>query len=100
VPALWPWEILNVIAVTVRRGRITADRAEEFLKQLAALNFRIHAPPTIADFPRLQTLAKGHGLTAYDVAYLDLAIRLSLPVATVDDDLHKAVVAEGLEALG
>jgi len=45
VPALWTWEILNVVAVTVKRGRITGDRAREFLAQLATLNFRIASPP-------------------------------------------------------
>jgi len=100
VPALWTWEILNVVAVTVRRGRITADRAGEFLAQLATLNFRIDAPPVVADFPRLQALAARHGLTAYDVAYLDLAMRLSLPLATQDGDLRQAALGEGLEVLG
>jgi predicted nucleic acid-binding protein len=53
VPALWTWEILNVIAVTVKRGRITADRAREFLAQLATLNFRIAAPPAAPPVPNL-----------------------------------------------
>jgi predicted nucleic acid-binding protein len=100
VPALWTWEILNVVAVTVKRGRISGDRAREFLAQLATLNFRIASPPAVADFPRLQALAERHGLTAYDVAYLDLAMRLSLPLATADGDLREAALAEGLEVLG
>lgn len=69
VPALWTSEILNVVAVTVKRGRITSERAKEFLAQLGTLNFHIDPPPTIAEFPRLQALAATHGLTAYDVAY-------------------------------
>jgi len=100
VPSLWVWEILNVIAVTVKRQRLTPDRASEFLRQLGNLNFRIDAPPAIADFPRLQALAHRHKLTAYDVAYLDLALRLSLPLASVDDDLRGAALAEGVEILG
>jgi predicted nucleic acid-binding protein len=100
VPSLWVWEILNVVAVTVRRQRITAGRAKEFLAQLGTMQVRIDMPPSVADFPRLQGLAEHHGLTAYDVAYLDLAIRLSLPLATEDGDLRKAALAEGLEVLG
>jgi predicted nucleic acid-binding protein len=54
----------------------------------------------VADFPRLQTLAERYDLTAYDVAYLDLAKRLSLPLATLDGDLRKAGFAERIELLG
>ena len=100
VPSLWVWEILNVVAVTVKRQGLTPDRADEFLRQLGNLSFRIDAPPAITDFPRLQALAHRHKLTAYDVAYLDLALRLSLPLASVDDDLRGAALAEGVEILG
>jgi predicted nucleic acid-binding protein len=100
VPSLWGWEILNAVAVAVRRRRITADRGREFLEQLAALNFRIDQPPQVADFPRLHDLAAKYQLTAYDVAYLDLAMRLSLPLATCDADLAKAGVGEGIEVHG
>jgi len=97
---LWTWEILNVVAVTVRRHRITWQRGKEFLVQLGKLIFRIDSPPAISDFPRLQALSEQHGLTAYDMAYLDLAMCLSLPLASADGDLRKAAVAEGIELLG
>jgi predicted nucleic acid-binding protein len=100
VPSLWVWEILNVVAVTVKRKRIAPDRADEFLTQLTSLNFQIDVAPELSDFPRLQALAERHKLTAYDVAYLDLAMRLSLPLATTDDDLQKAARAQGIEVLG
>jgi predicted nucleic acid-binding protein len=64
-----------------------------------ALNFKIDSPPPIADFPRLHSLASAHRFTAYDVAYLDLAKRLSLPLATRDDDLRRAALAEGVQVL-
>jgi predicted nucleic acid-binding protein len=99
VPSLWTWEILNTVAVVVKRRRITADRAKEFLEQLATLNIKIDQPPAIADFPRLHSLADLRQLTAYDVAYLDLAKRLSLPLATRDNDLIRAALAEGIEIL-
>lgn len=100
VPSLWAWEILNVVGVTIKRRRITPDRGKAFLAQLAMLNLRIDRPPQVTDFPRLHSLACTHDLTAYDVAYLDLAKRLSLPLATRDDDLKRAAVAEGIEVLG
>lgn len=96
VPSVWAWEILNVVAVTIKRRRITADRGRELLTQLATLNFKIDRPPQVADFPRLYSLANKYELTAYDVAYLDLAKRLSLPLATLDGDLRIAAMAEGI----
>jgi predicted nucleic acid-binding protein len=99
VPSLWAWEILNVVGVTIKRRRITAGRGREFLAQLATLNVKIDRPPQVTDFPRLHTLANSYDLTAYDVAYLDLAKRLSLPLATRDDDLRRAALAEGIAVL-
>jgi predicted nucleic acid-binding protein len=88
VPSLWGWEIMN------------ADREKEFLEQLAVLNFKIDNPPQVRDFARLHDQATMHQLTSYDVAYLDLAKRLSLPLATRDGDLARAAVSEGIEVLG
>jgi predicted nucleic acid-binding protein len=99
VPSLWTWEILNTVAVVIKRRRITAERGKEFLEQLAKLNFKVEGPPLIADFPKLHALANLYQLTAYDVAYLDLAKRLSLPLATRDDDLMKAAIAEDIKVL-
>jgi predicted nucleic acid-binding protein len=99
VPSIWCWEILNVLAITVKRRRMTADRSREFLVQLSALNIRIDQPPAVADFPRLQFLAERYQLTAYDVAYLDLAKRWFLPLATLDADLRRAAAAEKIELL-
>lgn len=100
VPALWVWEILNVVSVTVKRRRITAERGRDFLAQLAMLNFRIEPPPLITDLSRLQVLSDRYQLTAYDTAYLELALRLELPLATFDSQLRKAAVAEEIELLG
>ena len=100
VPSVWTWEIMNAVSVAVRRRRITADRGRDFLEQLARLNFKIDRAPQVPDFPGLYDLANSYQLTAYDVAYLDLAKRLSLPLATRDDDLTKAALAEGVKVLG
>ena len=92
--------VLNVVAVVVKRRRITVDRGKEFLLELGRLNVRIAPPPAVADFPHLQGFAASRGLTAYDAAYLDLAMRLSLPLASMDDQLRAASLREGLEVLG
>jgi predicted nucleic acid-binding protein len=99
VPSLWLWEVLNVLAVVIRKGRITGDRGQEFLDQLASLNIRIDHAPHVGDLPRLHSLAAIHQLTAYDVAYLDLAKRLSLRLATLDEALIRAADREGVEIL-
>jgi predicted nucleic acid-binding protein len=99
VPSLWCWELLNVVGVSVKRQRITGERGREFLMQLATLNFKIDQPPRVSDFPRLHALADSYELTAYEVAYLDLAKRLSLPLTTRDHDLKEAALAEQIELL-
>jgi predicted nucleic acid-binding protein len=99
VPALWAWEVLNAVAVVIKRKRITAEKGRDFLVQLGTLNFKIDPPPQVSDFLRLHMLASVHQLTAYDVAYLDLAKRLSLPLATKDSDLRTAALAEGIQVL-
>jgi predicted nucleic acid-binding protein len=70
-----------------------------FLVQLATFKIKIDQTPVIADFQRLHFLATLHELTAYDVAYLDLAKRLSLPLATRDGDLMRAASSEGIQIL-
>jgi predicted nucleic acid-binding protein len=99
VPSLWCCEILNTVVVVIKRRPITAERAKEFLEQLAKFNITVEQAPAISDSPRLLSLANAHQLTAYDVAYLDLAKRLSLPLATRDDDLRKTALAEGVQVL-
>ena len=50
-------------------------------------------------FNRTQTLCRKHGLTAYDAAYLEIAMRDGLSMATVDEDLKRAAIAEAVEVL-
>ncbi len=99
VPSLWIWEILNAVAVVIKRRRISGSRGKEFLEHLATFNIKLDPTPSVTDFLRLHSLASVHELTAYDVAYLDLAKRLSLPLATRDDDLKRAALAEGVQIL-
>ena len=98
VPSLWVWEILNAVSVVIKRRRISAERGKEFLEQLATLNFKVEPPPPIAEFPRLHSLASLHQLTAYAAAYLDLAKRLSLPLATRDGDPKRAAFTYGFRS--
>ena len=99
VPSIWPWEMINTVAVAVRRQRIKPEQAASFLGLLVNFDLRIAVGPDIADLPRLNVLASRHRLTAYDTAYLDLAKRLALPLATLDNDLKNAASTEGIDVL-
>ncbi len=98
-PALWHWEVANVLAIGVRRKRFTCESAVERLARLNDLPIA-----TDDETPsRLRTptflLAQAHNLTAYDAAYLELAQRTGLPLATKDDALRKAAKNIGIEVL-
>ena len=77
----------------VRRGRIGRADAEEFLISLADLNIRLADP---VSYDGVFALAQLSGLTVYDAAYLDLAIREGSQLASLDDALRKAAVKAGL----
>ncbi|MDE0459571.1 MAG: type II toxin-antitoxin system VapC family toxin [Chromatiales bacterium] len=94
VPALWWFEVRNILIVNERRGRIESADSDVFLNDLAHLPIRIERGP---DERLVVALARKHRLTAYDAAYLDLAVRLTAPMATLDRALADAALAEGLE---
>lgn len=89
-PALWPIEAVNALLVAERRQRITADKTAAYITRLAALPVVIDHDPGETIFGMLGTLARRHQLTAYDAVYLELALRLSLPLATRDKALLAA----------
>ncbi|MCY3793127.1 MAG: type II toxin-antitoxin system VapC family toxin [Gammaproteobacteria bacterium] len=96
VPSVWSLEVRNILVVNERRGRIEPEDSDAFLRELLLLPIRIRPDQ---DESALLTLARKHQLTAYDAAYLDLAVRSSVPVATLDRSLARAVRAEGLQVI-
>jgi predicted nucleic acid-binding protein len=99
VPEVWPFEIANILFVSFkRRKRITEEQIKEYLDRLMALPIRVEPCDLWANV-RLESRARAWNLTAYDAAYLDLALRKHLPLATTDDDLKKAALAAGVEVL-
>ena len=94
VPAHWPFEVANGLLVAQRKGRVTDAQVGEFLEDLASLSIRV-VPAAPAQLPAILSLAQQYRLTAYDAAYLDLAQRAGLPLATLDADLQKAAAAAG-----
>ncbi|HKO06085.1 MAG TPA: type II toxin-antitoxin system VapC family toxin [Alphaproteobacteria bacterium] len=96
VPALWRLEVANSLTVAVRRGRIDASFRRAALADLALLD--ITADKSTDDHAWTETLelADRFRLTLYDAAYLELAQRRALPLATLDDDLRAAARALGM----
>ncbi len=99
VPALWPFEIANALALAERRKRITLDGTAEFLETLRCLPIQIERREPQWVWQATIALARHHRLTAYDAAYLDLAKREQLSLATLDHDLQAAGLALGVPAL-
>jgi predicted nucleic acid-binding protein len=91
VPFLWFYEVGNGLVMACRRRRITLDQIDGFLERLKALPIEA-AQQTPAEIFELPVLAHSRGLTNYDAAYLALANRFNLPLATTDSDLREAAV--------
>ncbi len=95
-PALWWFEILNILTVNERRGRLSQATVTKFLNLVRKLGIEIDRDP---DEGVILSLARIHRLTAYDAAYLELALRLDLPLATLDRELADAALREGVSLL-
>jgi len=100
VPALWPFEIANVLAVNEKRRRLTKTASVEFLQTLSGLDIRIDRSFPMVDGKVLLPFVWRYGLTAYDAAYLELAKRKGLPLATFDKELIAAATLEGVALVG
>jgi predicted nucleic acid-binding protein len=97
VPSLWWFEVRNILVVNERRMRITESGINSFLRELARLRIRVDREPEESTVLRL---ARAHRLSVYDASYLELALREAIPVATLDDELAVAAIAEGTELIG
>ena len=99
VPALWHWEVANVINGAVRRERLTVADAGVRLNLLAALPIATDAEATARAWRETLALAQAQSLTAYDAAYLELAIRHGIELATSDTALRAAAGRVGVALL-
>lgn len=93
VPTLFWFELRNALIIGERRGRITPAQTMAMLSDLGLLPFEVDEMPREDS---VFALARGHNLTIYDAAYLELAQRKGLPLATVDKALIKAALAIGV----
>ena len=100
VPALWFLEVTNVLAMAEKRQRISAADATQFVQLLGTLDIQVDDEAAARAFDHLLPLCRTHGLTSYDAAYLDLALRKQLPLATLDEELRPVAATMGLALLG
>lgn len=99
VPQLWPLEVANVLLISGRRGRINDDEINNAINSLRILPIDVDHKTHEYAFAETFKCAAEHGLTVYDAAYLELAKRRDLPIATFDKALSKVCLAIGIEVL-
>lgn len=99
VPSLWHLELANVLRQAERRGRISEADATRRLELLAQLPIMADTETAHRAWGPTLALARAYTLTVYDAAYLELATRLGLPLASKDKELLKAASASGLTVL-
>ena len=98
-PAHWPLEVANALLMAERRQRISADFRNAALQDLRALPIVLDAETSARAWDGTLRLAEACRLTAYDAAYLELAQRRALPLATLDAELRVAARALGMMLL-
>jgi predicted nucleic acid-binding protein len=96
VPPLWPYEVANGLWIAERRGRTTLTHIQRALALLQPLPIRVDAAAHERARGEVLTLARQEGLTCYDAAYLELAMREGLPIATLDQQLRDAAARLGV----
>lgn len=99
-PSLWRYEIANALLVAQRRQRIAPDFRRGIFDRLDEMRIDIDEECDLIAWSTTVHLADLHGLTVYDAAYLELAQRRRLPLATLDAALARAARAAGVEVVG
>lgn len=99
VPSLWELEVANTLLVAERKQRLTQADSLYFLELLFALPIERDQLPASFTFQNILPLAREHTLSSYDAAYLELAMRKNLPLATDDVSLKKAAARCGVKLI-
>ena len=90
VPAIWPLEAGNVLLVAERKKRLSQAAVVRFLALVRGLPITVELESPERMLQEILALAREHGLSTYDASYLDLAMRLGLPLPTQDASLTRA----------
>jgi len=97
VPDLWYYEVSNALIMAERRGRASAQVVSSHLSDIERLAAFLELSPTTPS--ALVAAARQSGLTVYDAAYFELALRRNLPLATLDDKMRAASQRAGIALL-
>jgi predicted nucleic acid-binding protein len=95
-PSIWPLEVANALLIAERRKRITNAEATAFLQRISKLPILVEPIPPSRAFEHILPVARQYQLTEYDAAYVELALREALPLATLDAKLRRAARSAGL----
>jgi predicted nucleic acid-binding protein len=95
VPAVWPLEVANAILVGERSKRLHQREIQRFSTLLENLSVDQDAQSVEENLTNVLPLAREYSLSAYDAAYLELALRHTAPLATLDQKLRKAAQRAG-----
>jgi predicted nucleic acid-binding protein len=87
VPAIWPLEVVDVLLVAERRNRLHASDSIRFLSLLSQLPILVERAWPERMMKELLALGRENSLSSYDAAYLEIAMRQGLPIATLDGKL-------------
>jgi predicted nucleic acid-binding protein len=97
VPAVWTTEVTNGVLMAERRRRIQRSEIQRFVGLLDSLTVVVDVSPVTQFMDRTLPLAREYGLSAYDASYLEVAVRHSAPLASLDLHLRKACRKAGME---
>ena len=97
VPSLWPVEVANVLLAATRRGRVGVHEWPQICANLETLPIEIDPVSMSRVWGVVLELANKHGLSVYDAMYLELAVRMRMPLATLDRALATAGQAAGID---
>jgi len=96
VPCLWPLEVANILVMGERRQCSTEAEASKWLGFLRILPIRVDNETAARAWSDILHIARSYNLSAYDASYLELAIRLGLPLASLDDKLMATAASAGV----
>lgn len=96
VPGIWSLEVANVLARAEAKGLVSEARSEAFVGMLGRMDIAADPATSAQALSDTLQLARRYRLSAYDAAYLELALRAALPIATLDDDLLRAAQLAGV----
>ena len=98
-PAVWPLEVANALLVAERRKRISLAQMTALMSRIASFPISLETTDTARAFGPIFSLARQQSLTEYDAAYLELALRRALPLATLDAKLRQAARLAGVSLI-